>query len=108
MSPRQFPRWTRHVTPEPPPEDDSMSNDSSTGSGRAGHSDAEQHHKHLRDIFMDATNVKGFTETQNQRARSRRVVDEESDSVAEAVATFVKDDGLTDTYADPIYKSDGE
>jgi hypothetical protein len=84
-----------------------MTDGSSSDTGPPARSDAEPHHR-LRDIFMAATDVKGFTETQNQRARSRRVIDEESDSVAEAVATFVRDDGLTDTYADPIYKSGGE
>lgn len=85
-----------------------MTDDSPSEPGRAGIADAEPHHRHLRNIFMAATDVEEFTETQNERARSRTVVSEESISVSEAVARFVKADGLTDTYADPIYKSDGD
>lgn len=83
-----------------------MTSDSSDSARPTG-SDAESHHRRLRDIFLAATDVEEFTETQNQRARSRVVADEDSVSVSEAVATLIKDDGLTDTYADPIYESDG-
>lgn len=57
---------------------------------------------------MATTDAGGVTETQNQRAGSLTVADEESTSVSEAVDGFVKADGLTDTYTDPIYESNGD
>lgn len=83
-----------------------MTDDPSPDSGQGARSDAEPEHRHLRDIFMATTDVEEFTET--QRARSPTIADEESVSVREAVATFVKNDGLTDTYAELVYKSDGD
>jgi hypothetical protein len=84
-----------------------MSSGSAQESDRPAGDDGTRYHE-LRDIFVAATNAEGFTETQDRRATSRRLADEESASVSEAVADIVRDDGLGDTYADPVYKSDGE
>jgi hypothetical protein len=68
--------------------------------------DREVRHRDLRDIFVAATGVEGFTETQEQQTTSRTISEEES--VAEAVTAIAKADGLGDTYTDLVYKGDSE
>lgn len=83
-----------------------MTDESTPNRGIADTSSSERHQQ-LRDVFVAATDVEGFTETQDQRATSRRVADEESRSVQEAVTAIVKADGLTDAYTDPVYDDGG-
>lgn len=81
--------------------------DDSTSERAPSEGDGRPSHRELRDIFVAMTESEEFTETQHQRAGSRRLVDEESMSVSEAVTAIVKADGLRDTYADPVYETEG-
>jgi len=83
-----------------------MTDDKPQETDRTERRDTEPHHLKLRDLFVAATDVGKVTETQDERANSPILSDEESVSVSEAVDGFVKADGLTDTYADPAFESD--
>lgn len=85
-----------------------MTEESAPESDAAAGDEPEPYYRQLRDIFVATTNTEGFTETQDQQATSRVVADEDSTSVSEAVADIARDDGLTDAYTDPVYKSDSE
>jgi hypothetical protein len=83
-----------------------MTDESASESDAAADDGSQPYDRQLRDIFVATTDVEGFTETQDERATSRGVADEESASVSEAVVDIARADGLTDTYADPVYKRD--
>jgi hypothetical protein len=57
----------------------------------------------FRDIFVSATGSEEIVETQEQEANSERVIADES--VSETVTDIAKEDGLTDTYTDPVYSN---
>jgi len=58
-------------------------------------------HEHLQDIFVEVTGTDVCVETQEQETEPGREVAGEDGSTAEYLSTMVRDDGLSETLAEP-------
>ncbi|MDS0258524.1 hypothetical protein NDI56_03750 [Haloarcula sp. S1CR25-12] len=57
--------------------------------------------EHLQDIFLEVTGTEVCVETQEQNTEPGRDIAGEESSTAEYVSTMVRDDGLSETLAEP-------
>lgn len=83
-----------------------MAESAARGIDRDSKDGQEARHRELRDIFVTITGSEEFTETQEQQTTSRYIVAEEA--LSEPVTAIAKADGLTDTFSDLEYNTDGE
>lgn len=67
--------------------------------------DRRDRHRELRDIFVTVTGSTEFTQSQDEQSQLRSAAPEES--LSGPVTEIAKSDGLSDTYPDLEYATDG-